>query len=79
MSFTDDFIPNVNIIFLILDWKSVIQVGAIDCAQDVNMPTCREYEVSFQFFKSQDVKLYFLHHYEDLYLNLLCLVLEVCL
>ena len=20
-------------------------VGAIDCAQDVNMPTCREYEV----------------------------------
>jgi hypothetical protein len=24
----------------------VITVGAIDCAQDVNMPTCREYEVS---------------------------------
>ena len=26
-------------------WRTVMAVGAIDCAQEVNMPTCREYEV----------------------------------
>ena len=26
-------------------WRNVMAVGAIDCAQDINMPTCREYEV----------------------------------
>jgi len=26
-------------------WRDVISVAAIDCAQDENMPTCREYEV----------------------------------
>jgi len=36
-------------------WASVIKVAAIDCAQEQNMPTCREYEVmgypSIKFFK----------------------------
>jgi len=35
-------------------WRDVMGIAAIDCAQDVNMPTCREYEVmgypSIKFF-----------------------------
>jgi len=35
-------------------WREVMSVGAIDCAQEENMPTCREYEVmgypSLKFF-----------------------------
>jgi len=29
----------------VFGWKDVISVGAIDCAAEENMPTCREYEV----------------------------------
>lgn len=29
----------------VFGWKEVISVGAIDCAAEENMPTCREYEV----------------------------------
>ena len=39
---------------LSLGWKSIMKVGAIDCAQDQNVPICRDYEImgypSLKFF-----------------------------
>jgi len=38
----------------VYEWRDVISVAAIDCAQEDNMPTCREYEImgypSLKFF-----------------------------
>ena len=30
---------------MISGWRDVMGIAAIDCAQEENMPTCREYEV----------------------------------
>ena len=39
---------------LYLDWKPLIKLAAIDCAQDVNTATCRQYDImgypSLKFF-----------------------------
>ena len=36
------------------DWKSIIKLAVIDCAQDENVATCRDYEImgypSLKFF-----------------------------
>ena len=41
-------------------WRNVMAVGAIDCAQEINMPTCREYEVmgypTIKFFSPHTVQ-----------------------
>lgn len=38
----------------VFEWRDVISVAAIDCANEANMPTCREYEImgypSLKFF-----------------------------
>lgn len=26
-------------------WRSVVKVGGIDCAEETNIPICREYEI----------------------------------
>lgn len=39
---------------VVAGWSDIIRLGAIDCAQEVNMPTCRDFEVmgypSLKFF-----------------------------
>jgi len=46
-------IPSFKVPFF-LDWKSIMRLGAIDCAQDENVATCRNYEImgypSLKFF-----------------------------
>jgi len=32
--------------FIYIGWKNIIRVAAIDCANDINTPICREYDVS---------------------------------
>ena len=39
---------------LFIGWRDVISVGAIDCAQDVNSPICRDYEVQGYSLKSTE-------------------------
>ncbi len=34
-----------TVLIYLSDWHKVIKLGAIDCAQEENMPACRDYEV----------------------------------
>ena len=44
--------------FVILDWKQLVHVAAIDCAQERNLAACQHYEI--EGYPTVKVKLKFI-------------------